>query len=317
MAKRFQGLLLWSVVLVWGANYTVGKWGMLGFDPLTFNLLRFAGATPILFILLYVLEKDIKIKLRDWRELALLGLVGTTIYQILFMSAVKYASATNASLLVAVSPVFTAIFAWLAKQERLGRQGRWGSGLASLGLILVILFGTNKLATGWGVWRGDLIGLLASSVWGLYPVLAHRTLKKYSALRTITYGSLFGTIFLLFLSLPEIIRFNWSHVPLASYGSLLFSIGPVTAYAMVVWYHAISKAGANRVMAYMYAVPVVAVLTAAVILGERIHLGQVIGTAVIFAGISLIQADRRSQPTDKFEQANGNVHLKGISDPGR
>lgn len=58
-------IALWIVVLFWGANYVIGKWGMLGFDPVTFNLLRFLGATPALFLL---------------PELALVGLVGITLY---------------------------------------------------------------------------------------------------------------------------------------------------------------------------------------------------------------------------------------------
>ena len=168
-----------------------------GFDPLTFTVIRFVGATPILFLMLYALEKNIRIQLKDCWELALLGLIGVTIYQTLFMASVKYATATNASLMLAVSPVFTAIFAWLAGQERLGSWGRRGSALSLLGVLFVLLFGTNKLAVGWDVMRGNLIGILASSVWGLYPVLAKRMLRKYSALKTITYSSLFGMIFLL------------------------------------------------------------------------------------------------------------------------
>lgn len=73
---------------------------MLGFDSLTFNVVRFLVATPILFIILYISEKDVRIRFKDWPELALLGLIGITIYQILFMATVKYVSATNASLLL-------------------------------------------------------------------------------------------------------------------------------------------------------------------------------------------------------------------------
>lgn len=46
-------------VLGMGANYVVGKWGMVGFDPLTFTVIRFVGATPLLFLLIYALEKNL------------------------------------------------------------------------------------------------------------------------------------------------------------------------------------------------------------------------------------------------------------------
>ena len=290
--KDFPEWVLWGVVLVWGANYTVGKWGMVGFDPLTFNVVRFIGATPLLFLLLYALEKNLRIQLKDCWELAMLGLIGITIYQTLFMASVKYATATNASLMLAISPVFTALFAWLAGQERLGPRGRAGSALSLLGVVFVLLFGTNKLALGWDVIRGDLIAILASGVWGLYPVLAKRMLRKYSALKTMTYASLFGTMFFLVIGFNGVRAITWSEIPFAAWGSMLFSIVFVTAFGLVIWYHAISRIGANRVMAYMYAVPAVAVVTAAIILREQVHLMQGIGAVVIFMGISMIRKDK-------------------------
>ena len=290
--RDFPEWALWCVILVWGANYVVGKWGMAGFDPLSFTVIRFVGATPLLFILLYALEKNLHIELKDCYELALIGLVGVAIYQTVFMSAVKYATATNASLMLAVSPVFTAIFAWLAGQERLGSRGRLGSALSLLGVAFVLLFGTNKLAVGWDVLSGDLIGLLASSIWGLYPVLAKRMLRKYSALKTITYSSLFGTLFLLVVGSKGVLALSWSEIPLSAWGSMGFSIVFVTAFGLVVWYHAISRVGVNRIMAYMYVIPAVAVITAAIILREQIHLMQVVGAVVIFWGISLIRKDK-------------------------
>lgn len=289
--KDYPEWALWVVVLAWGANYVVGKWGMKGFDPLSFNVIRFVGATPLLFLLLYAIEKNIRVNLKDCWELAFIGLVGVTIYQTLFMAAVKYATATNASLMLAVSPVFTAIFAWFSGQDRLSSQGRKGSALSLLGVVLVLLFGTNKLALGWDVLRGDLIALLASSIWGLYPVLAKRMLGKYSALKTITYSSLFGMIFLLAVGLRGVVRLSWSLIPISAWGSECFSIVLVTVYALVVWYHAISRIGVNRVMAYMYAVPAIAVITAAVVLKEQIHLMQVVGAVVIVLGISMIRKD--------------------------
>jgi len=290
--KNFPEWVLWGVVLVWGANYTVGKWGMVGFDPLTFNVVRFIGATPLLFLLLYALEKNLRIHLKDCWELAMLGLIGITIYQTLFMASVKYATATNASLMLAISPVFAAIFAYLAGQERLGPKGRLGSALSLVGVVFVLLFGTNKLALGWEVIRGDLIAILASSVWGLYPVLAKRMLRKYSALKTMTYASLFGTIFFLIIGLKGVLAITWSEITPLAWGSMVYSIALVTAFGLVIWYHAISRIGANRVMAYMYAVPAVAVITAAILLKEQIHLMQGVGAVVIFLGIGMIRKDK-------------------------
>ncbi len=296
--KDYPEWLLWGVVIVWGANYVIGKWGMRGFDPLTFTVIRFAAATPVLFVVLYLLEKDIRIKPKDCLGMAVIGLVGIAVYQTLFMATVKYASATNASLLLAISPVFTAIFAWMAGQESLGSKGRLGSILAFTGVSIVILFGVNQLATGWGVWFGDLLGLMATAIWGLYPVLTKPMLAKYSALKTTTYSALFGTLFLLLAVLPRMQQIKLQGIPAVSWVSLLYSIGPVTVYGLVAWYHGISKVGANKVMVYMYMIPLVAVVSAVLMLGERMHLMQFVGAAAIFAGIGLVRKDK-AKPTGR------------------
>ena len=140
--------------------------------------------------------------------------------------------------------------------------------------------------------QGDLIAILASSVWGLYPVLAKRMLRKYSALKTMTYSSLFGTIFFLVIGLNRVLVLPWSEISYSAWGSLLYSIALVTAFGLVVWYHAISKIGANRVMAHMYAVPAVAVITAAVLLKEQVHLMQGVGAVIIYVGICMIRKDK-------------------------
>lgn len=292
MKGRSLELLLWGVVVFWGANYTVGKWGMLGFTPLNFTLIRFLGASPVLILILYLLEHDLKVELRDLPQMALVGLIGTTIYQTVFMAAVKHASAMNASLLLAASPVFTALFTWIFRQETLSIRGRWGSLLALVGVTMVLLFGQNHFALGREAWLGNAYGLLASALWGLYPISANKTLNKYSAVKTVAYSSFLGMLFLLVAGSPSLVRMSWQGVPWQSWASLLYSIGPVTAFGLMAWNYGISKVGANQVMVYMYLIPVVAIVTAALVLGERIHFMQVIGAAVIFMGIYIIKSGK-------------------------
>lgn len=292
MKRRSLELLLWGVVAFWGANYTVGKWGMLGFSPLNFTLIRFLLTTPLLMLMLYILEHDLKVKVHDLPQMALIGLIGTTLYQTVFMSAVKYASATNASLLLAASPVFTALFSWGLKQERLSVRGRWGSLLSLIGVTLVLLFGHAQLVWGSEALLGNGYALLASALWGLYPISAHNTLQKYSALKTVTFSSFFGMFFLLVVGTPGLVTMSWQAIPWQAWAALVYAIGPVTAFGLVAWFYGISKVGGNRVMMYMYAIPVAAIVTAALLLGERIHLMQIVGAGVIFTGIHIIKSGK-------------------------
>ena len=52
-----------------------------------------------------MMERSLRIERKDWLRLVAVGIVGTTMYQTMFMLSVKYTSATNASLLIAMSPI--------------------------------------------------------------------------------------------------------------------------------------------------------------------------------------------------------------------
>jgi drug/metabolite transporter (DMT)-like permease len=55
-------------------------------------------------------------------------------------------------------------------------------------------------------------------------------------------------------------------------------------------------------MAYMYAVPAIAVISAAIILREQVHLMQALGAVVIFLGISMIRKDKIPAPENNWDR---------------
>ena len=71
-----------------------------------FNLIVYDFSSITGIITYYILmERSLRIDRKDWLRLVAVGIVGTTMYQTMFMLSVKYTSATNASLLIAMSPI--------------------------------------------------------------------------------------------------------------------------------------------------------------------------------------------------------------------
>ena len=112
------------------------------------------------------MERSLRIERKDWLRLVAVGIVGTTMYQTMFMLSVKYTSATNASLLIAMSPIFTGILAVLHKQERFSMKVQIGSIVAFIGAAFVLLTGHTGGATYEYAWLGNIIGLVAAIAWG-------------------------------------------------------------------------------------------------------------------------------------------------------
>ncbi|SDY61187.1 DMT family transporter [Bacillus sp. 166amftsu] len=281
-------LLLLSVVMIWGINYTIGKYGLVELTAIEFTALRMIAAAPLLVVLTFYIEKSLYMELRDIPRLIVVSVVGIVLYQTLFMETIKYTSATNASLLISISPIFTTVFAIFLRQEKFSSRKLVGSIIACIGASLVLLVG-HSLA---GSFYGNGIGLITSICWGLYPVLAGPLIKKYSALRVTTWSAVVGAIPLVILSGPHVFLLPFQIEQGMSWFALLYSIFFVTVFGLVIWYVGVQKIGASHTMVYMYITPLVAVVFAAVWAKEHISFQQMIGGCIIFLGLWLVKSEK-------------------------
>ncbi|EJQ76894.1 DMT family transporter [Bacillus toyonensis] len=281
-------LLILSVVMIWGINYTIAKYGLVEFTAIEFTAIRMMAAAPLLLLLTFFIEKSLYVERKDIPRLIVVSFVGIILYQTLFMETVKYTSATNASLLISISPIFTTLFAVFLKQEKFSSRKLIGSMIAFVGAALVLVAG-HSLASSF---YGNGIGMITSICWGLYPVLAGPLIKKYSALRVTAWSALVGAIPLLLLSGPHVFVMPFHITKGMTLFALLYSIFFVTVFGLVMWYIGVQKIGASHTMVYMYITPIVAVLFAAIWANESISLQQMIGGIIIFFGLWFVKLEK-------------------------
>ncbi|MBX0354209.1 hypothetical protein BK709_02625 [Bacillus thuringiensis serovar shandongiensis] len=281
-------LLILSVVMIWGINYTIAKYGLVEFTAIEFTAIRMMAAAPLLLLLTFFIEKSLYVERKDIPRLIVVSFVGIVLYQTLFMETVKYTSATNASLLISISPIFTTLFAVFLKQEKFSSRKLIGSMIAFVGAALVLVAG-HSLASSF---YGNGIGMITSICWGLYPVLAGPLIKKYSALRVTAWSALVGAIPLLLLSGPHVFVMPFHITKGMTLFALLYSIFFVTVFGLVMWYIGVQKIGASHTMVYMYITPIVAVLFAAIWTNESISLQQMIGGIIIFFGLWFVKLEK-------------------------
>ncbi|WP_259416365.1 DMT family transporter [Bacillus toyonensis] len=281
-------LLILSVVMIWGINYTIAKYGLVEFTAIEFTAIRMMVAAPLLLLLTFFIEKSLYVERKDIPRLIVVSFVGIVLYQTLFMETVKYTSATNASLLISISPIFTTLFAVFLKQEKFSSRKLIGSMIAFVGAALVLVAG-HSLASSF---YGNGIGMITSICWGLYPVLAGPLIKKYSALRVTAWSALVGAIPLLLLSGPHVFVMPFHITKGMTLFALLYSIFFVTVFGLVMWYIGVQKIGASHTMVYMYITPIVAVLFAAIWANESISLQQMIGGIIIFFGLWFVKLEK-------------------------
>ena len=228
--------------------------------------------------------------------IALLGVVGFGLYQTIWATALRTIPAGDSALLIAATPILTALIAVVAGSDILTRRKLAGAVVSFGGVGIVVIVGQGiRLGEALG---GDLLTLAAAACWALYASFGAPILRRQSALRTTTWAIIAGAIFLAPLGLLEARGNDWSLVPGAAWLGLGFSAIFPAGVANVVVFHGMGLLGPTRITAYQFLVPFFAVIMGAIFLGDPILAGQLVGGAVIVAGVVLARSEaRRPRPT--------------------
>ena len=115
--------LLILMTVIWGSNFSVIKYALEDFTPLSFTALRFTLATVALLVATILQGKGLQVERRDIKRLIILGMIGNALYQPLFIIGMELNSAGNAALILATTPVFTAIISRMRGHESFSFKG--------------------------------------------------------------------------------------------------------------------------------------------------------------------------------------------------
>lgn len=271
------------VVLIWGANFSVVKLALAEIPPLAFAALRFAIAGVLLFGLLLLREGRPRLTRAALWKLTWVGIVGNTLYQVLFTLGLQRTSAANASLLIAITPALVAGFGALLGIERLRRATALGVGLALAGVALVLA--ARGLSFTQAGLVGDLLLLGCSVCWMIYTLGVRSMGGGLSPLAITAWTMVTGVPGLLLISLPELLATDWAAVSAGAWGGLAYATLLALVLAYLLWNNSVRVAGSNRTAIYGCAIPLVAALAAWPLLGEVPTPLQGLGAALIVSGV--------------------------------
>lgn len=293
------GMLL--VVLIWGANFAIVKASLTQIAPLAFTALRFGLASLLLLPIALGRRGAGALPRGSFWKLVGLGLIGNTIYQLLFIIGLSITTAANSALLIATTPVLVALLGATFRVERVTRQVAAGIALAFVGITLVM--GARGIAPSLLTLRGDLLVLAAAICWALYTLGVRALGRGLSPLRITALTMLTGTPGLLIAGLPQLLRNDWHAVKTTAWAGLAYSslLSLVVAYA--IWNTSVRAVGSSRTAVYACVTPLVAALVSWPLLGEQPVPLQAFGAALIVAGVLLT---RRLTPSGIASEAVAN-----------
>jgi len=284
-------LLMLSVSLIWGINFSVLKVVLESMTPLAFNGLRFSLATAVMLIILVWRGESFRIARRDALPIFMLGVVGHTLYQVVFITGMARTTPANASLLMATSPIFVVIYGAVLGIERPNHWTWIGILLSFLGILLLI-GGSGGVSLGAAHLLGDLLVLIAAMLWAAYTTGSKPLLARYTPLKLTTLSMVAGAVPLVIICIPQLRAQDWGAVGPGAWAGVFYSAIFSVVLAYLAWYTSVQRVGSARTAVYSNLTPVVAIIVAWVALGQALAPLQIVGALVVLTGVMVTRRGR-------------------------
>ncbi|HEX5973763.1 MAG TPA: DMT family transporter, partial [Rubrobacteraceae bacterium] len=281
-----EGSLLLTVFF-FGTNFTAVKLVVESVPPILFAATRFTLAGLLLLPLALFLGSEGRLSRKDLLPMLGLGFVGVTLTQSVFTVGVGLTTAANTALVYSTAPVWGMLLAFALGWERPRVSGVLGVGLCLLG-VGAIVYGSLDVAGTSLV--GDALILAAAVFWGSYTVLTLSFLRRYSAVAVAAYAMTLGGLAAFPLAALDPSPLNLAALDGLTWGAAAYSALCSSAFGFAAWGWGVSHVGANRVLVYQYLVTLTGVSTGILLLGESFGAGQLVGAAVILAGVYLARS---------------------------
>jgi drug/metabolite transporter (DMT)-like permease len=289
------------MTLIWGTNYAIVKYAFRFIDPQAFNAMRMMVSATVFLVVMAAIRRlppssrsegslasifytPTRVTARDLAGLAALGLVGQCLYQYAFIAGLAGTSVANAALITAAAPVLIAFASGAVGQERIGPAHWVGALLSLIGIYIVVGPGLN---VGGSTLRGDLTMFAAVCCWAVYTLGSRPMMARHSPVAVTGLTMALGTALYVPLVLPQIRSVNWSEVDPITWATIVYSALFSLCVAYTIWYAAVRDIGSARTSVYSNVVPLVAMATAVLFLGEPLSVRKVAGAVAVVAGVAL------------------------------
>lgn len=297
-ALRSPALALSAAALFWSGNFVAGRALAGTIDPVTLNFLRWLFALAIIApFVWHSTMASLSVIRREWRLILALGATGIATFHVVVYLALQSTTATNALLMLSLTPIATLLGSAVLGSERPMRRQLVGALISMAGAGVLITRGNVTDIFSRGFNHGDLWMCLAIVLWAAYSLLLRRRpadLPPSVALATSIAVALAMGLPLLFVFVtPQ---------SLAALGSIpvLLSIGYIalfaSAIAFLLWSYGVSQIGPTRAGQFVHLMPVFGTGLAFMVLGELPTLAQIAGATLVLCGIAFVERGSAGAP---------------------
>ncbi len=290
--------MLALIQLLFAINFLATKVIMHSMGVFDWGLIRLFGAFVGLGIVAAIFYRDRfeKPRLGYMLEVAWISFLGIVLVQLAFIKGMSLTTATDASILSTMIPIFTLLIVILRGEEQLTWRKSWGFLIAFIGVLVIQKI--EKFSFSSDTVVGNSFILFSTFCIGLFLSLSKSVFRRYDTIWTTVYMFFFAALFTLPLMLYEggsTLALMWDIKLLVP---AIYSIvgGTVLTYFLNNW--CLVRVEAAKVSLFVYLQPIFSSLLAFFFLGEKLSWRVFISIALIFIGFLLVLEKRNQRENE-------------------
>jgi drug/metabolite transporter (DMT)-like permease len=288
--SAFAYVILTVTAFFLACNHVIGRAVHEQIPPVGLSFWRWlAGALILLPFAWPGLRRHWPAYRLHWRSFALLGflMVGSTT---LVLIALTMTLAINVSLINAVQPTLTVLFAWLFLHEHLSKWRALGIVCGISGVVVMISHADVTLLAHLHLQPGDLVTLLAMCGFSGFALNLKRLPHEISAVEALFGITITGTAMLLPFYLWEAATVQAMPITATSIGAIVALALLVSVFGNLGWFAGNRLIGPSRASIFINLIPVFGSVLAITLLDEKLLGYHLAGGGLVVLGLILAAA---------------------------
>jgi probable blue pigment (indigoidine) exporter len=275
-----------AFALMWSSAFATAHIIVAEVPPFTTLTLRFAISGAIAVVVARLLGQGWRLSRAQMVAVVVFGICQNGLYLGLNFVALQWIPASVAAIIASTMPLIVAALGWAFRGERVARLGLAGLVAGFVGVIVIM--GTR--ITGGVDPAGIALCVMAALALAVATLAVRGASTGGNLLMIVGMQMLVGAVVLAPVALAfEVPPDRVSGAVMAAFVYQIFVPGLA---ATLIWFALVAQIGAVRAAAFHFLNPFFGVAVAAVLLNETLGLLDMLGVAIIMAGILAVQMAR-------------------------
>jgi O-acetylserine/cysteine efflux transporter len=278
-AKQLAAIVL--LVLAWGSTFSAVKIGLDSVPPVLFGGMRSVLGGAVMVVLAFTRSGLPRLR-ETWPLYALLTLLNVVGFFSLQTLAILELPSGLAAVLIYLQPVLTGVLAAPLLGESLGWSKVLGLLVGFAGIVVVSAGALEGHVSGLGV----AYAVTGALVWSLGTIAFKKYADRVDSWWAVALGFFVGGLVLsLAGGVFEGTDIAWSPEFVAAF---VYAAVIGTAISWSLWFGLVGTGEAGRVASYIFFVPIVALVTGALVLHESLGASLLAGAGLVIVGVYLV-----------------------------